>query len=301
MCDSTPWSIYSSWLRNSKLLSLRTEDDLIYLERDLIKLIKFSVPSAPPSVISFGKQYCSPVLWVLCCTGLCTLTCCSGQGICAHGELTMVLLPSASLCRVLLLCTWFQGREVERVKNLIFWFLCYLWGLHNTEWICWVRAQHQESCSGAGSEQDHFRVWHGAGELPWLAQRRCWTLEQHLCVPHTVIGESKWPQVWPSPVPKQSQDSDRGTRWESLILQHSQRAGLFYTKYLHFLWLLRAGYSFGLFWPGQVWAFLQRFLVQLFISTRSLKNIACPQCHARLKHQQAVSLSFAHPLCVVLW
>lgn len=40
VCDSTPWSISSSWLRNSKPLSLRTRHDLVYLERGLIKVNK---------------------------------------------------------------------------------------------------------------------------------------------------------------------------------------------------------------------------------------------------------------------
>lgn len=139
----------------------------------------------------------------------------------------------------------------------------------------------QESCLG----------WLRGGAEPWSS----------ICVSHIqLLGRASDPRCDPAQCLGRA-----GILTEALggnlILQHSQRAGLFYTKYLHFLWLLRAGYSFGLFWPGQVWAFLQRFLVQLFISTRSLKNIACPQCHARLKHQQAVSLSFAHPLCVVLW
>lgn len=55
MCDSSPWSIYSSWLGNSKPLSLRTGHDLIYLKRVLSRLIKFSVSSSPPSIISFQE------------------------------------------------------------------------------------------------------------------------------------------------------------------------------------------------------------------------------------------------------
>ena len=48
--------------------------------------------------------------------------------------------------------TWFLGRKVERVKNLAFWFLRYLWDLHNAKQISQDRALHQQSASETVSE-----------------------------------------------------------------------------------------------------------------------------------------------------
>lgn len=181
------------------------------------------------------------------------------QGICAHGYLVRVLLASPALCTVGGFCV--LGSGAEKLKGLKISYF----GFSDSFGICIMASESAGTGLStnraavkqlwAGSEQDDLSVCIRGRRTTWVGLKEVLSLEAG--IPRS--------QGWPSlqhPAQLISAHwlgrarSDRGTRWGSVILQHSQRAELLYTKYLHFLQLLRAWCSFCLFWLGQVWAFL---------------------------------------------
>lgn len=119
---------------------LSAEDAFTYLGGVLKWFIKVSVASAATSLICFtgvaeGLQTVPP-----CCGCSAVRYSSPLPGIWGKGS---VLTDKVSVndyvclhCSVqswIFLHTWFLGRKVERVKDPVFWFLGYLWDLHNAK------------------------------------------------------------------------------------------------------------------------------------------------------------------------
>lgn len=179
MCGTSLWSIHSSWLGNSKLLSLRTEGDLIYLESGLMEVIKFS---APLSVISFSQEADEGLSAAPLCCGSFVVralhpTMCSGQGICAHGQLIRVLSACTALCRLGCFCVQSSGAEkLKGLKISYFGFsaifgICIMLSESAGMELSTRRAAVKQLW--AGSEQDNVSVCLWGRRTPGLAGRRC--------------------------------------------------------------------------------------------------------------------------------
>lgn len=142
LCDTTPWSMSSSWLRTSKLLSLKSRR-CFHIFRGggggvLQWFIKVSVASAATSIICFtgvaaGLQMVPP------CCGCSAVRYSSplpgtwGKGSVLTDKVSVndYVCLRCSVQSWIFLHTWFLGRKVARVKDPVFWFLGYLWDLHN--------------------------------------------------------------------------------------------------------------------------------------------------------------------------